>query len=108
VISPSVDRRVERFFVVCKILISNSKIVNPNTVAIVTEKRDAGVNGEPMLVSKKIIEFIGRVNIIIGLVKLPYSLVEFKIAILNTKSVQKVVQVNKKKFSRLRLPRCIS
>jgi hypothetical protein len=108
VISPSVDRKVERFFEVRKILISNIKIVNPNTDAIVTEKRDAGVNGEPILVSKKIIEFIGRVNIIIGLEKLPYSFVEFKIAILNTKSVQKVMQVNKKKFPRLRLPRCIS
>jgi hypothetical protein len=59
VISPSVESKVERFFDVRSILISNTEIVNPNTVAIVTEKRDAGVNGEPILVSKKINRLTG-------------------------------------------------
>ena len=59
VISPSFENKVERFLDVRRILSSNSEITNPNTVAIVTEKRDAGVKGEPMLVSRKINRLAG-------------------------------------------------
>ena len=96
--SPSLDRKVERFFLVRKIFISNSKMISPNTDAMVTEKRDAGVNGEPILVSKKIIKFIGSVSILIGFAKPPNSLAEFNIAILYAKIVKRIMQAKNIRF----------
>ena len=73
-------------------------MISPNVDAMVTEKREAGVNGEPMLVSRKIIEFIGSFSILIGFVNHPYSLTEFKIAILYANIVKRITLVKNTRF----------
>jgi hypothetical protein len=74
VMNASSRKKAEVLFVLRKILIRRTTITNPNTEEIRTAKREAGVNGEPILVKRNIIEFMGWVMIFIGLAKPPYSL----------------------------------
>jgi hypothetical protein len=78
--------------------------MTPNIDAIGTENLDAGVKGDPTLVTKKIIELTGFVMILLGLVKLPCPLLKLLIATLYAKIVQADIVSKNRKFLNLLLP----